>query len=66
MRAFMYGNQILVFNSLFAVRQRQEFHIHTFQLLAGQLVAKLTVARFQRVTMKIDESVRELIVDAIT
>ena len=27
---------------------------------------KATYARFQRVTMKIDESVREMIVDAIT
>src|SRR5438034_5980343 len=50
MRAFMYVNQILIFNSLLAVRQRQKLHVSAFQLLAVQFVAELTVSRLKRMT----------------
>src|SRR6266849_2394939 len=49
MRAFMYGNQILIFNSLFAVGDLEELHIRLFELFTRQRVPEFAISRFQRV-----------------
>src|SRR5215470_12518608 len=53
MRAFMYRNQVLIFNSLLTVGHFEEFDIGLFDLFAREGIAKLTIARFKRVTPRV-------------
>src|SRR5438132_5993173 len=52
MRAFMYRNEILIFDSLLAVRDFQKFDVSFLELLTRQRVAKLAIARLQGVTSR--------------
>src|SRR6266566_2992566 len=52
MRAFMYRNQILIFNSFFTVGDFEEFDIRSFELFSSERVSKLAISRFERVAAR--------------
>src|SRR5437870_13327864 len=52
MRAFMYGNLILIFNSFFKVCDFEEFDIRPFELLSSERVSKLAKSCFESVAAR--------------
>src|SRR5437667_11333783 len=52
MRAFMYRNQILIFNPFFIVGDFEEFDIRPFELLSSERVSKLAISCFSRVAAR--------------
>src|SRR6059036_103236 len=52
MRAFMYRNQILIFNPFFTVGDFEEFDIRPFELLSSERVSKLAIPCFERVAAR--------------
>src|SRR5262245_24832032 len=52
-RALMYRLQILILDPFLAVRERQEFRICPFELLASQLVTQLTIPSRESVSSRV-------------